>query len=111
MWAWNLCGAVAIAAWTAGTTAILFYTLKYFKVLRVPANVELAGLDMFLHGESAYVGTDIPKMVEKTDLVGLDIGEPRRMSAIALEESMNHGHKHHEHEGNDYNADNSVSHL
>jgi len=52
--AWNLCGTVAIIAWVAATSTILFGAMKLLKILRVPENVEIAGLDEFHHGEAAY---------------------------------------------------------
>ncbi|CAH1780971.1 unnamed protein product [Owenia fusiformis] len=52
--AWNLAGLVSIAVWSLGCAAILFLILKFFKVLRVPAELELRGLDIPKHGEPAY---------------------------------------------------------
>jgi len=51
---WNLCGAVVIMAWVAATSLLLFGALKLLGRLRVPEDVEIAGLDGFHHGELAY---------------------------------------------------------
>lgn len=47
-------GIVAVAAWTMGTSFILFKALKKFNGLRVDAHHEVAGLDINEHGSVAY---------------------------------------------------------
>ncbi len=49
-------GVVAVAAWTIGTTGILFITLHKTVGLRVKHNEELLGLDMEEHGSPSYSG-------------------------------------------------------
>mmetsp|Transcript_10004 Transcript_10004/g.13606 ORF Transcript_10004/g.13606 Transcript_10004/m.13606 type:complete len:458 (+) Transcript_10004:320-1693(+) len=50
----QLVGCLAIAAWTCGTSALLFGSLKAMKILRVPVSDEEKGLDMSHHGGGAY---------------------------------------------------------
>ena len=51
---WNLLGAVIIMAWTAACCTLMFGSMKLLGVLRVPRDVEIAGLDTIKHGEPAY---------------------------------------------------------
>jgi len=41
-------------AWVAGLSCILFWSLRAGKVLRVPEEIELAGMDISKHGGAAY---------------------------------------------------------
>ena len=41
-------------AWTAVCSAVLFGTMKFFRMLRVSRSVEKAGIDRVQHGEPAY---------------------------------------------------------
>ncbi|XP_013415373.1 putative ammonium transporter 1 [Lingula anatina] len=50
----NMLGAVAIIFWTAAISAIIFGSLKAFKLLRVEQELEIRGLDVPKHGEPAY---------------------------------------------------------
>ena len=52
-------GVVAVFAWVAATTLILFGILKAAKLLRVSATEELAGLDLSEHGAESYSGFQI----------------------------------------------------
>jgi ammonia channel protein AmtB len=45
-----------IFAWVGGLMGAFFYICKLAKILRVPVEVELAGLDISKHGGSAYDG-------------------------------------------------------
>lgn len=47
-------GVVCVAAWTLGTSFLLFKALKKFNGLRVSADHEVAGLDINEHGSIAY---------------------------------------------------------
>eukprot|EP01104_Vermistella_antarctica_P012256 TRINITY_DN3513_c0_g1_i1.p1 TRINITY_DN3513_c0_g1~~TRINITY_DN3513_c0_g1_i1.p1 ORF type:complete len:442 (+),score=73.25 TRINITY_DN3513_c0_g1_i1:156-1481(+) len=47
-------GIVIILAWGLSTGFVLFFTLKYFRILRVGAETELAGMDITKHGGDAY---------------------------------------------------------
>ena len=40
---WNCVGLVAILLWTGTTSFVMFYTLKFFKMLRVEPNMEFKG--------------------------------------------------------------------
>ena len=51
---WNCIGAVAIVAWTATTSGVMFASLKYSGMLRVDEDTEVRGLDLKKHGVSAY---------------------------------------------------------
>ena len=77
VWAWNLCGLVAITAWAGGLSLLMFQILnltgllRYVKsfclnfhthnekqknnwYLRVEKDIEIRGLDIKKHGEPAY---------------------------------------------------------
>ena len=45
---------VAVVAWTAVTSAIIFGVIKMTMGLRVPAEDELAGVDLTEHTQIAY---------------------------------------------------------
>ena len=51
---WNVVGMLAIVAWTAVLSTIVFWSLKKLKMLRIPASAEKYGLDRLKHGEDAY---------------------------------------------------------
>ncbi|KAI6208492.1 Ammonium transporter [Aphelenchoides besseyi] len=51
---WTIICAVAIIAWSFISSALLFGLLKKLDVLRVSEEVEVKGLDIFMHGESSY---------------------------------------------------------
>ena len=42
---YQICGAVVIVSWTLACNIPLFFTMKYFKILRVPLIYEIIGLD------------------------------------------------------------------
>jgi len=50
----QLVGILVITAWSAAISSLLFYILKLNNKLRVPREMELEGLDLTKHGESAY---------------------------------------------------------
>ena len=50
----ELCGLVAVGAWTVLTGVILFYSIKKIHGLRVDKRIEDEGLDIYEHGEEAY---------------------------------------------------------
>lgn len=50
----QICGCVLIQLWVVTLSVIMFFILKKAKILRVPIDVEEAGLDMSKHGGSAY---------------------------------------------------------
>mmetsp|Transcript_37636 Transcript_37636/g.89394 ORF Transcript_37636/g.89394 Transcript_37636/m.89394 type:complete len:301 (-) Transcript_37636:184-1086(-) len=52
----QLAGVAAIGLWSLGLSVLMFGTLKYFKILRVSVEDEIAGLDRSHHGGSAYYG-------------------------------------------------------
>ncbi len=47
-------GVLSVAAWTVGTSAVLFLAIKKFNGLRVMENHEMEGLDIGEHGSVAY---------------------------------------------------------
>uniref|UniRef100_A0A914VTF0 Ammonium transporter n=1 Tax=Plectus sambesii TaxID=2011161 RepID=A0A914VTF0_9BILA len=51
---WNALGGLAIVGWSLITMGALFLILKLTGKLRVPAEVELRGLDEMRHGGAAY---------------------------------------------------------
>ncbi len=50
----QLIGIVSVGAWAVGAGFILFFILKKTVGLRVDKRVEIEGLDIYEHGESAY---------------------------------------------------------
>lgn len=52
----QIVGIVAVAAWVAMATGVLFLTLKAMGQLRVSEQEELEGLDVYEHGVSGYAG-------------------------------------------------------
>jgi ammonium transporter, Amt family len=50
----QIVGIVAVGLWTTITTGVMFYAIKATIGLRVSAEEEIAGLDVFEHGEVAY---------------------------------------------------------
>ncbi|KAI6177934.1 Ammonium transporter family and Ammonium transporter AmtB-like domain-containing protein [Aphelenchoides fujianensis] len=51
---WTIVCTIAIFAWSFLTSVLLFGLLKKTGKLRVSPEVEVKGLDLYLHGESAY---------------------------------------------------------
>ena len=52
---WQCAGIVAIAAWSAGVSALVFGLLRACNALRVSSEDETSGLDKAHHGGDAYV--------------------------------------------------------
>jgi len=50
----NLAGILAIFAWSAFWSILIFGSLSYFKLLRIDRDCEFRGCDMVKHGEPAY---------------------------------------------------------
>jgi Amt family ammonium transporter len=50
----QLVGTLAIGGWALGTSLVMFFAMKAIGLLRVPAEEELAGLDITEHGMYAY---------------------------------------------------------
>ncbi|XP_052799000.1 putative ammonium transporter 1 [Mya arenaria] len=51
---WQLAGLGVILLWTVATTGLIFGVLRLLKVLRVPEEMEIRGLDIPKHHEPAY---------------------------------------------------------
>ncbi|XP_028414397.1 putative ammonium transporter 1 [Dendronephthya gigantea] len=76
---WNLLGAIVISAWSLIWGLIIFMSLKLFKILRVPSEIEIKGLDVPKHGEPAYPyssygdgwGENPPKVNGNSNGIGL----------------------------------------
>jgi len=51
---YNLAGAVAIIVWSAFWSTAMFFPLSYFRVFRIPRDMEFQGVDIIKHGEAAY---------------------------------------------------------
>ncbi len=71
----QLIGIVAIALWVSVTAVVLFATLKAVGGLRVPAEEEIAGLDIVEHGSPGYgegfgsfVGTSVGSASPRVDV-------------------------------------------
>ena len=66
----QLAGLLAILAWSVVLCSIMFGTLAALKMLRVPAEHELLGLDITHHGGSAYNfegGADVSQRANEQD--------------------------------------------
>ncbi|KAJ4769934.1 Ammonium transporter [Rhynchospora pubera] len=71
---WGLIGAqlaelVAIVMWVSITIAPLFYFLHRMKLLRIPVDEELAGLDISCHGGYAYIDHVQPEENHQPELL------------------------------------------
>ncbi|CAJ0939510.1 unnamed protein product, partial [Mesorhabditis belari] len=51
---WQIVCAFAIITWSFATMVPVFLLLKKYGKLRVPAEIEIKGLDIYKHGEAAY---------------------------------------------------------
>ena len=51
---WNIIGALVICAWASVLTGVIFWIMRFAKVLRVSRETETMGLDEVEHGEKAY---------------------------------------------------------
>jgi len=49
-----ICCLLAIIAWVGGMSTVMFLILKKTGILRVPAEIEAAGMDVSKHGGNAY---------------------------------------------------------
>ncbi|WAR02373.1 AMT1-like protein [Mya arenaria] len=54
VFAWQLAGLAVITAWAGLMSLLMFGTLRLFKALRVPEDIEVRGLDIPKHNEPAY---------------------------------------------------------
>jgi len=52
--AYQIAGALAIAGWAVFWSTLMFGLMHVCRVLRVSSNVEMNGIDVLKHGESAY---------------------------------------------------------
>jgi Amt family ammonium transporter len=52
----QLTASASAVAFVFGSFLVFFLLLKSFSVLRVPASIEIEGIDLVLHGTTAYVG-------------------------------------------------------
>ncbi len=64
----QLIGVLCVAAWVAGTTRLLFWTIKHTIGLRVSAKEELEGLDIGEHGAVAYPEFAITHELTRDDI-------------------------------------------
>jgi ammonium transporter, Amt family len=67
---WQIFAVVVYFVWAFGTCSIIFFTLDKFGMLRVSAEVELAGMDTHHHGGRAY-----PKDLDMTVSNKVDVME------------------------------------
>ena len=56
----QIIGVLIEIAWVVTTTAILFLCLKMAGILRTPADIERAGMDVSKHGGHAYPADALP---------------------------------------------------
>ncbi len=80
-------GVVAIAAWVSVAAFVLFAALKAFGGLRVPAEEEIAGLDVVEHGSSGY-GEGFGSFAGTTPYVELDHAPADRIEASSRSEKQ-----------------------
>ncbi|KAL4224963.1 ammonium transmembrane transporter [Mactra antiquata] len=89
---WQITGICVITAWTVSTSFILFGALKLLKVLRVPEDDEIKGLDIIKHNEPAYPieayghghMEKIIEVLSKTDRQKLGTGINSGMTGLGL---------------------------
>lgn len=75
----QLIGVVAVGAFVAVTSGVLFLLIKVTVGLRVSEEEELAGLDMLEHGAPGY-GGDVALSVMSHSVTDLEIGEQSGLS-------------------------------
>eukprot|EP00965_Chrysotila_dentata_P230991 6198086-Pleurochrysis_carterae.AAC.3 len=75
----QLSGLLIILIWVLVNSLILFSTLHFTGIFRVPAEVEDIGLDVSKHGGSAYPGADPP--FNKDFIVPEQKGKPETFNA------------------------------
>lgn len=81
----QLLGVVAVCAWVTVTMFITFILLKKTVGLRVPAEVELAGLDLAEHGlASAYAGFEISTSDLTVDADSIEVIGSEKMEDAVL---------------------------
>lgn len=81
----QLLGALSVFAWVGGIMIIVFLLLKHTIGLRVPASVELEGLDATEHGlSSAYAGFELSSnnLLNNTDYEYEAIGTEKMENAV-----------------------------
>merc|ERR1711988_1483668 len=86
----NLSFGLAVIAWTASTSLVIFGLLKLVGKLRVPESEELEGLDSSEHGAKAYYINSveiprktIPSIPEGNDgSSDIESGEPAKLNAL-----------------------------
>ena len=91
------CGVLAIFAWTSALIGSTFLLLRVLRILRVPEEEELIGLDASHHGGSAYT-TSFPIKVQNNKgthgelpAVNLDMkvnGKPNRGQVASMNDLM-----------------------
>ena len=84
----NMLGAVAISAWAAVWSLLIFGSLKMFSMLRVSEADESEGMDVVKHGESAYpVNAWVEYQYARNHpCTGSNVGLPSNMSYPSLTE-------------------------
>ncbi|MEZ5228869.1 MAG: ammonium transporter [Acidimicrobiales bacterium] len=80
-------GVLAIAAWVSITAFVLFATLKAFGGLRVPAEEEIAGLDVVEHGSPGY-GEGFGSFSGASSVMSLDHAPAARRREAAPSETQ-----------------------
>jgi ammonia channel protein AmtB len=73
--------AIIVIIWVVCCSLILFGTLKALGIFRVPAEYEVAGLDVSKHGGSAYLGDPNHQGAEQVVPVSQKVLPPGRSSA------------------------------
>lgn len=64
-------GVVAVGAWTIVTSSIMFGALRAVGLLRMPANANMVGIDVYEHG--ATMMPDLLPMTESVPIAGSDV--------------------------------------
>jgi Amt family ammonium transporter len=90
----NIVGIVTICGWVVANMLFCFSLLKHFRLLRIPADEEHAGMDESYHGGSAYPGMEPSTVVYDLSTAGGDTflngngggnGGDARASAAAMD--------------------------
>ncbi|OWF47906.1 ammonium transporter 1 [Mizuhopecten yessoensis] len=94
--AWQCVGILAVVGWTGGMCVIMFYTLKALKILRVPLEFELKGIDIPKHGQHAY----------PLEAYGNEWGLPEKADVIVLPKDEDKGARNRKSNGSNLAASN-----
>lgn len=80
----QIVGIVTIGGWTTACMFVCFSLLKKFRLLRVPAREEEAGMDESFHGGSAYPADDSYQYAEVRTVIMTEEGAPEHAATVEM---------------------------